>query len=81
MFKINNSETKFDWLIYPIPKKHKSKEEYMKIERKMLELKQQEELFSDKINNSSTEYEKSYWRIYATMSVENRKKLDQIYHV
>ena len=74
-------ESMFDWLIYPIPKHHKSKEEYIKIKRKMLELKQQQELFSEQINNSSTEYEKSYWRIYSTMSIENRRNLDQIYHL
>jgi hypothetical protein len=37
----------FDWLVYPISKHHKPKEEYIKIKRKILELKQQQELFSD----------------------------------
>ena len=69
-------DTRFDWLVYPIPKPFKSKEEYDKIYQKMLEYKIQQELFADKIENASSEEEKAYWRSYATMSDENRQKLN-----
>ena len=71
-----SSDTRFDWLVYPIQKPFKSKEEYGKIYQKMLECKIQQELFFDKIENASSEEEKAYWRIYATMSDENRQKLN-----
>ena len=69
-------DTRFDWLVHPIPKPFKSKEEYDKMYQKMLEYKIQQELFADKIENASSEEEKAYWRIYATMSDEKRQKLN-----
>lgn len=69
-------DTRFDWLVYPIPKPFKSKEEYNKIYQKILAYKIQQELFADKIENVSSEEEKAYWRSYATMSDENRQKLN-----
>nr|WP_297940176.1 hypothetical protein [uncultured Lachnoclostridium sp.] len=71
-----SSETRFDWLVYPIPKPFKTDEEYTEIRQKMFKQKIQLELFADKIDNASSEEEKVYWRTYATMSDENRKKLD-----
>ena len=46
-----SSETRFDWLVYPIPKPFKTDEEYTEIRQKMFKQKIQLELFADKIDN------------------------------